>query len=228
MTPASLALISAPDLRQVSEILADDVADMLRQAIRERGRASLAVPGGTTPKEFLACLGQRDLPWTRITVVPTDERDVAPEDARSNGRMIREGLPLPSDGFIALRASGGSLEDAAMELGSHVASLLPFDAVVVGMGADTHIASLFPGDARLGRSGNAASQVVVASYPTGLEPRLSLGPLPLANARWKALLITGEQKRAMLTRALQTADAVAHPVRLLFESGVPPRIYCAE
>jgi 6-phosphogluconolactonase len=223
-----MALISAPDLRLVSETLADDVAAILRQAVRERGRATLAVPGGTTPREFLACLGLRDLPWSRIIVVPTDERDVAPDDLRSNERMIRECLPLALDGFVPLRASGGSLDDAAIKLGSRVASLLPFDAVVVGMGADTHIASLFPGDARLGPRGEAASQAVMASYPTSLEPRLSLSPLCLVAARWIALLIAGEQKRAVLTRALQTADPVSNPVCLLFEGEISPRVYFTE
>lgn len=228
MNAMPITLVGEAALTHVSELLATDLAEVLQHAASERGRAFLAVPGGTTPREFLVCLGRCDLPWSRITVMPTDERDVAPDDMRSNERMIRECLPLASDGFIPLRADGRPLEDAAAELGNRLAPLLPFDAVVVGMGADTHIASLFPGDPRLGRDQRGALPPVVPSYPAELEPRLSLAPSPLAGARWKALLIAGEQKRSALTASVEAGDPVAHPVCLLFESGASPRVYWAE
>jgi 6-phosphogluconolactonase len=47
-------------------------------------------------------------------------------------------------------------------------------------------------------------------------------------ARWKALLIAGQDKLAALTRALEASDPVAHPVRLLFQDRSPLRVYFAE
>jgi 6-phosphogluconolactonase len=223
-----LKVVREPDLRLVSGVLAADVADVLRRAVRERGRATLAVPGGATPKEFLACLGQHDLPWQLIDVVPTDERNVAARDPRSNERMIREALPLVAERFIALRGSDVSLDEAAEGLADRVKSLLPIDAVVVGMGVDAHIASLFPGDARLSLRSSKAAATVMVSHPTGLEPRLSLGPAALAGARWKALLIAGEDKRAALARALQSSDPAVAPVCLLFEGDTAPSVYCSD
>lgn len=225
MSATPVPFITESAMASVSAQLADDLAEILRQAVSERGRASLAVPGGTTPREFLAYLGRCDLPWSQIIVLPTDERDVPLDDARSNERMIREYLPLSSDGFIPLRAEGRPLEDAAVELASRLSSILPLDAVVVGMGADTHIASLFPGDGRLAPGAGSSTPSVVASYPADLEPRLSLSPRTLATARWKALLVAGEQKRTVLVEALESMDATAHPVCLLFESGAAPRVY---
>ncbi|QRM34047.1 6-phosphogluconolactonase [Microvirga sp. VF16] len=228
MIEAAVDFVRGPDLRQVSQRLADDVARVLRQAVSERGRATLAVPGGTTPREFLTRLGQHDLPWDIITVVPTDERDVPPDDPRSNERMIRQCLPLPSDSLVPLRAVGGSPEAGATALAERVSALGPLDVLVVGMGADAHIASLFPGDRRLDRAGRGMASAVLAACPANLEPRLSLGPVPLTRARWKALLIAGQDKLAALTRALASADPGAAPVRLLFEDGIPPRVYYAE
>jgi 6-phosphogluconolactonase len=227
VTGTALDLVRGPDLRQVSRHLADDVADVLRQAVRERGRAVLAVPGGTTPREFLTLLGQHDLPWPSIMVLPTDERAVPPDDPRSNERMIRECLPVAPAGFLPLRADG-PLDEAATALAKRVAALGPLDAVVLGMGTDTHIASLFPEDRRLEQAAGEGAPAVLAAYPANLEPRLSLAPLVLTSARWKALLIAGQDKLASLTRALGSADPVTYPVRLLFEDGSPPRIYCAE
>lgn len=228
MTGAAFDLIRGPDLRQVSQRLADDVAGVLRRAVDERGRATLAVPGGTTPREFLARLGQHDLPWETITVIPTDERNVPPDDPRSNERMIQECLPLGSDSFVPLRASSGSLDENAAALAQRVTALGPLDVLVVGMGADAHIASLFPSDPRLEQTKWEAAPTVLAAHPANLEPRLSLGPLPLIRARWKALLISGQDKLAALNRALASIDPVTAPVRLLFEGDVPSHVYFAE
>jgi 6-phosphogluconolactonase len=224
---AALDLVCGLDLRQVSRHLADDVADVLRQAIRERGRAVLAVPGGTTPREFLTLLGQHDLPWSSIMVLPTDERAVPPDDPRSNERMIRECLPVAPEGFVPLRTPD-FLNETVIALAQCVVALGPLDAVVLGMGTDTHIASLFPGDRRLEQAAWEGLAAVLAAHPANLEPRLSLAPLVLTSARWKALLIAGQDKLASLTRSLGSADPVTYPVRLLFEDGSSPRIYCAE
>jgi 6-phosphogluconolactonase len=223
----ALDLICGPDLRQVSRHLADDVACVLGQAVAERGRAVLAVPGGTTPREFLTLLGQHDLPWPSIMVLPTDERSVPPDGARSYERMIRECLPVAPEGFVPLRGES-PLDEAATALAKRVAALGLLDAVVLGMGTDTHIASLFPGDRRLEQAIWEGAPAVLAAYPANLEPRLSLAPLVLTSARWKALLIAGQDKLATLTHSLGSADPVTYPVRFLLEDGLPPRVYFAE
>jgi 6-phosphogluconolactonase len=227
VTGAALDLVRGPDLRQVSQRLAADVADILRLAVRERGRAVLAVPGGTTPREFLRLLGQHDLPWPSILVLPTDERAVPPDDPRSNERMIRECLPVAPENLVPLRADG-PLDEAATALTMRVAALGALDAVILGMGTDAHIASLFPGDRSLDQTAGEGAQAVLATYPAKLEPRLSLAPLVLTSARWKALLIAGPDKLAALTRALGASDPVAYPACLLFEDESPPRVYFAE
>ncbi|WP_166802501.1 6-phosphogluconolactonase [Microvirga pakistanensis] len=222
-----LDLVRKPSLASLSDALAGDVAAMLRQAVEERGRATLAVPGGTTPRAFLASLSHHDLPWDRIAVLPTDERDVAADDLRSNERMILENLPGATKSLIPLRRNDMALEAAAVELSRHIKPFCPLDVVVIGMGSDAHVASLFPGDDRLAGGSAERGQAVLAARPTQLEPRLSLGPTALMEARWKALLIAGEEKEAVLSRALQTLDPVSQPVTLLFLEGTVPRIYWA-
>jgi 6-phosphogluconolactonase len=160
-------------------------------------------------------------------VLPTDERAVPPDDPRSSERMIRECLPVAPGGFVPLRGEG-PFNEAGTALAKHIAALGPLDAVVLGMGTDTHIASLFPRDRRLEQAAWEGTPAVLAAYPSNLEPRLSLAPLILTRARWKALLIAGQDKLTSLTRALGSADPVTYPVRLLFEDGSSPRIYCAE
>ena len=81
-----------PDRDTLMRGLAELVADQLRAACAGKHRATLAVPGGTTPGPFLAALSEADLPWSEVTVIPTDERMVSEMSSRSNTRLIRETL----------------------------------------------------------------------------------------------------------------------------------------
>ncbi len=66
-----------------------------------RGRAVLAVPGGRTPAPFFEMLaGCGDLDWRNIVVLLTDERCVADDSPRSNGRLLRASL-LQSHAAVA-------------------------------------------------------------------------------------------------------------------------------
>lgn len=189
-------------LADASEALAEAVAIRLHALLAGQGRASLAVPGGTTPARFLTALGTRDLPWEKVTLLPTDERFVAADDAASNERMIRAQFAPLRDGrvgFLSFHDRGQDIEAAAAALASDLASLPPLDLVVSGMGTDGHIASLFPGEeARFGA--RPGSGICIAT-PPGLPPRLSLSPARLAGAGWASLLVSGSEKEAVLKAA---------------------------
>ena len=187
---------------QASAALADRVASDLRDAVSRRGEASLAVPGGTTPAEFLGALGDRPLDWPRLTVLLTDERWVAPDHPRSNTALVDRTLgargrryrwyPLWSEGVDPDRAP------ALLEAGAN-AACFPLDVAVLGMGDDGHVASLFPGD----ESGfAAASSRFVAVRGPGDEPRVSLSAAVLAQARELYVLLRGAARLEVLRRAL--------------------------
>ena len=133
-------IVEAADRDALAHLLAGEVAAVLEGAIRGRGRAALAVPGGTTPAAFLTALGGHALDWGAVAVTLTDERCVRADHPRSNRRLLEETLfagPARAAQFVAL--------DDAQAL----SALLPLDACVLGMGEDWHIASLFPGADRL-------------------------------------------------------------------------------
>ncbi|RPH72227.1 MAG: 6-phosphogluconolactonase, partial [Hyphomicrobiales bacterium] len=81
-----------PAREELAESLAHDVAEELMRAIEAKGKATLAVSGGTTPKTFFAKLSQIDLPWHRVTVTLVDERQVPETSERSNAKLVRETL----------------------------------------------------------------------------------------------------------------------------------------
>ena len=86
------------DLDALSHAAADDLAAIVRAAVAERGRCSLALSGGSTPKRLFALLAARGpaaLPWDRVDLWWGDERTVPPDHPDSNYRMAREALIEP-------------------------------------------------------------------------------------------------------------------------------------
>ncbi len=76
----------------LAESFAETVAANLRAAIDARGRALIGLSGGSTPREFLKRLSNRELDWSRVTVTLCDDRWVPPTSERSNEHLLRETL----------------------------------------------------------------------------------------------------------------------------------------
>jgi 6-phosphogluconolactonase len=214
-------------LADASEALAEAVSIRLKALLAEKGAASLVVPGGTTPARFLADLGRRDLDWGQVTLLPTDERFVAPDDPASNERMLREQFAPLAQGrvrFLSFHGHGSDIEAAAAVLSARLAEEPPLDIVVSGMGADGHIATLFPG-AEASFAAVPDSGIVVAR-PTGLPPRLSLSPGRLVGTGWASLLVSGGAKEAVLAEA--AARKTPLPVDLLLARAQGLDVYWAK
>lgn len=198
--------------------LAGCIAGALGEVLRGGGRARIALPGGTTPGPFLDLLSAADVGWDRVDVLPTDERLVPEDDARSNARLIRTRLmrgPAAAARFVPL-ADAAAPDGGLAAAQAAIAALLPLDIVVLGMGEDGHVASLFPGAAGLEAALAEDAPPVVRIDPPGQpERRLTLSLPVLRGAGAVHLLITGTAKRAALERAAQVEPVAEIPVRAL-------------
>lgn len=189
---------------QAAAALTARVVVDLERAVGQRGRASLAVSGGTTPAPFLRLLGYRQLDWRRVGVTLTDDRWVPAAHERSNESMVQRSLGQhgrPYRWYPLFRA-GMPAERAVSRVEHETGSLgWPLDVIVLGMGEDGHVASLFPAsDAGLEEPD---SRRFVAVKGPGDEPRISLTLTALREARAVYLLLNGERKLAVLDAALQ-------------------------
>lgn len=200
--------------------LAQTIATELEQAASTQGFANLAVPGGTTPAPFFEQLNRIDLAWTQINVTLTDERLVAEDHERSNARLLKNSLlqhnAAPAR-FTSLYANDQLVSSEVL------ATLKPLTSVVLGMGTDGHTASLFPQAtellAALDPTNPALSSVIHA--PNVPEPRITLTWSLLSTAQHLHLLITGEEKKAVLQQALSSlTDTLAMPVRVVLQQAV--------
>lgn len=203
----TLDMRSFPDPDTLASTLAEKVADGLKAAIAERGRATLAVSGGTTPARFFACLSIIELDWSHVTVTLADERFVPPSSSRSNERLVRDNLLIgaaAAASFVPLYSQAQSVEDAADRASDAIAAIgLPVDVLVLGMGTDGHTASLFPDatDADKLLSATPGPAILPVHAPSAGEPRLTLSLDTLSKARATYLHIEGTEKRAILERA---------------------------
>ena len=215
-----------PDRDTLMRDLAELVADQLRAAHASKDRATLAVPGGTTPGPFLSALSEADLAWESVSVLPTDERIVSEASSRSNARLIRETLMRNAAAvanFVPLH------EPLIGSLAARVQAVLPIDVLVLGMGADMHTASLFPGAPELAAALAPDAPVLLEITPPGQpEARLTLTAPVLRGASVIHILITGLDKVAALEKALADGPFAEAPVRAVLTAPCPVTVHYAD
>ncbi|MFN6924027.1 MAG: 6-phosphogluconolactonase [Tabrizicola sp.] len=210
-----------PDRDLMMLRLADIIAGQLGDFLRRAGKATLSVPGGTTPGPIFDTLSGVDLDWANVAVVLNDERWVPESSERSNTRLVRQRLirgRAAQARLVPLYAPAETPEEILPALEDGLRPHLPISVLLLGMGADMHTASLFPGADRLEEalSPNAPLLLPMRAEAAG-EPRVTLTVPVLKGAFHTHILITGAEKRAALERA-RTLSPVEAPVRAVLDA----------
>ncbi|EKE45562.1 6-phosphogluconolactonase [Oceaniovalibus guishaninsula JLT2003] len=205
-----MKLIEYPDAEMMMMRVADILASEISGTLAAHDRATLAVPGGSTPGPVFDILSGIRLPWDRVHVMLTDERQVPADHPRSNERLLRERLLRDR----AAAATFVPLDPANPEA---LADELPLSILLLGMGADSHTASLFPRSPQLEATlADDAPPVMRIDPPEGLEGRVTLTGPVLRGAMRCHVLITGDAKRAALDTALD-ADPLDAPIAVVLD-----------
>ncbi|MGH2919223.1 MAG: 6-phosphogluconolactonase [Solirubrobacteraceae bacterium] len=194
------------DAEAVARHAADEIAWRIGDARAEGREVHVALAGGRTPRRTYELLAGIEGSWAHVHLWLGDERCVPHDDPESNARMVLESLyagaiaPPP----VLHRLPRPEVpEDAAwlygLELREFVADMV-FDIVLLGMGPDGHTASLFPGHPAL--QVTEAPCVAIRGAPKPPPERVTLSLPLLRRARHALLLVTGEDKREALARAI--------------------------
>jgi 6-phosphogluconolactonase len=205
-----------PDAAALARRAAQYFVEMIGEAVAGRGRARVAISGGSTPKaafQLLADGGQpwrARMPWDKLDLYWVDERTVPPDNAESNFRMTREALldhvPLQAGQIHRME---GELEPAvaAAQYESELRDSFRleggesprFDLVSLGMGDDGHTASLFPHTAAL----HELSRLVTANQvPQKDTWRITLTWPVINHSSSVFFLIAGADKASVLHEVL--------------------------
>jgi 6-phosphogluconolactonase len=215
--------------------LAKAAAERVLARIAANGdRVAVCLTGGSSPKQLYQLLAtdpyRSRIPWERVHWFIGDERFVAPEDPLNNMNMARQIFldacapkanihPIPTDaadpGEAALRYEnelqsfyGAETLDSSRPL---------FDVVLMGVGPDGHTASLFPGYPAV----EETQRWVVGVPKANVEPfvpRVTLTLPALGSCREMLFEVAGSDKRAILTRVLESENLPAHRAHSIGET----------
>jgi 6-phosphogluconolactonase len=214
---SSLRVVRDPET--LSRVAAEVFLTFGAEAIRDRGRFTVALSGGTTPRatyERIAETWRRGpegpLDWARVHLFWGDERTVPIDDPRSNYHMVNEAMlehvPIPSENVHDVPAALPDPREAANVYEARLVEFFHtgegeaprFDLILLGLGPEGHVASLFPGTEALEETERLVAANWVESHQTW---RITL-TLPVLNAAAHLMvLVAGAEKAEALARVLR-------------------------
>lgn len=223
---AEIRVLTTP--QELFAAAAEEVVRLANQAVTERGRFTIALSGGSTPKSLynlLATNARTTLPWDRMHFFWSDERHVPPSDPESNYHMADEAMlskvPVPPGNVYRVPAEN---PDAAAAAAAYEATMRKvfqlqpgqfpeFDLILLGLGPDGHTASLFPGTAGL----REKSRLVIANWVEKLKTHRLTFTLPVINAaRYVTFLVSGTDKATVLHAVLEeNVPGEQYPAKLV-------------
>ena len=215
------ALRIVADARAVAGEAATGLVSRALDATAARGRFTVALSGGSTPRLLYATLAARvdsaapgttAVPWDQLHLFWGDERAVPPSHPDSNFAVTRElllaHLSVPDANVHRILAENAPVEAAAdyetairRHFGLGPSDVPVFDLVYLGLGSDMHTASLVPGSPAV----SERERLVVAPWVESLSAhRITMTPLVFNAARTVIFLVTGREKAPALKEVLET------------------------
>ena len=238
-------IVVVADGDELGRIGADYACRSLERAIAERGRAHLALTGGTTPIALYRALGTapfRDrLDWGSVDLWWGDDRFVPFDHPESNVGLVRDTLLGATSGITVpvrnvhpfpipeAEAAGQGPEWCAARYAQQLLAGLPlddhglpiFDLVLLGVGPDGHFLSCFPGSPLV----DAPAPPICAGVPAPTMakphiPRVTCSPRLTENARDLLVMVTGAAKAPILAAVLGgPRDPRRYPSQLAAREG---------
>jgi 6-phosphogluconolactonase len=218
---------------ELADAVAGDVGFIIQSAVDARDASLIAVPGGKTGPAIYRKLAKQQLPWKKVTIIPTDDRLVAVDSDLSNVREVARSflplgarvVPLTSEAAGDYRLAGNAADARLQDLS------WPPDLVWLGMGADGHTASIFTGSDLQGALDAPKARRAIGTMPDPLPqeapvPRVTLTRAAILSARTVLITIMGQEKRDLLEQAIADGQSSRVPIgRVLAEAEQPIDIH---
>jgi 6-phosphogluconolactonase len=156
-SPPEIRILKNPE--ELFEAAAAEFAAQASAAVRARGRFTVALSGGSTPRRLYSLLATKpDISWDKICFFWGDERHVPPDHPDSNYRMAHEALlskvPVRPENIFRIHGEEKDADAAALQYEQtlkvffHLTSgeFPRFDLILLGLGPDGHSASSSVGE----------------------------------------------------------------------------------
>ncbi len=213
---------------------AERCLSLLQSGLEHSGKASLIVPGGTTPAPVFKQLSKQNIDWENIHIALSDERWLDASHPQSNEKLIKKTLLInyaEKASFTGMKNAHNSTLAGEFECNETYQNIpTPIDAVMLGMGPDGHFASLFPRSEQINEALNPENKkLCMAINAEGCAvageytKRMSMTLAALLNSKTIILLLTGEEKLQVLRQSSNL-----HPVTTLIkQSNTDVELYWA-
>ncbi|MBL8612879.1 MAG: 6-phosphogluconolactonase [Myxococcales bacterium] len=219
------SLIATQTAEAVAKEATTRISRYLREGVTDRGGATIALSGGSTPKATYELLAKEPIDWTKVQFFFVDERAVPPDHERSNFRLAKSAwldpAKVPEKNVFRMPADEADAAAAAKRYEDLVRAnvrlkkdgLPNIDVVVLGIGDDGHTASLFPKRPEV----DVTDRLVVAVPAEGdREARLTMTAPLLEHARASVILAVGKSKHLPLEKVWQVTGTTAEtPARIV-------------
>lgn len=204
--------------------LAEYFSIIANESIKAKGKFSVALSGGSSPKklyELLASSFKDELDWTKVYFFFGDERNVPQTDKDSNYLMAKKALfdPLEiSTENIFPVDTTLSPKEAAEKYGEEIDTFfdegeVSFDLVLLGLGDNSHTASLFPHTPVLHDRTPGISEVFLEDQQVF---RITMNAPLINDAQNIAFLVYGEGKAIAVHHVLEDdEDIEEYPAQLI-------------
>jgi 6-phosphogluconolactonase len=209
---------------------AEEFVRLGRAAIAERGRFTVALSGGSTPRSLYSLLAKdyAEFSWDKTFLFFGDERHVPPDHPDSNYRMVNEALlakvPVPAGNVHRVAAENPDAGAAALAYETTLRELFKlapgefphFDLILLGLGPDGHTASLFPDSEGL----KEQSRLVIANWVEKFKTHRITFTFPVLNhATDVAFLASGADKSDMVHQILEGYSTPPYPAQQVQPEG---------
>jgi len=187
------------DVTALHRAARDRIVDAAARALAARGRFTIVLAGGGTPRGVYRLLRAEAAAWRAWHVYFGDERCLPVDDAERNSRVAAQTwldhVAIPAGQIHAIAGELGPR--AGAEAYARLLAVEPaaFDLVLLGLGEDGHTASLFPGQVWDG-----ADALAVYDAPKPPPQRISLSAARLSRAREVLFLVDGLGKLDAVAR----------------------------
>ena len=211
----NLKLISYKNEQEWKRGITSQIVSALKENEKISDFQTLIVPGGTTPGTVFDDLSSSDLNWSKIIVVPSDERCVPLNTPRSNYFLIKQTL-IKNHAIDAQTISLYNENEESLDLqetNKRINSVLPISVCILGMGEDLHTASLFPDSPELATAvATDAPSAIKVSVPTQPEDRITLTLRVLMEARHIHVIFKGRVKKQKLMESYKVFEPRKAPI----------------
>ena len=206
--------------------LSQSITQELQKAINEKGKASLLVSGGSTPKPLFEKLRETSLDWEKVCIGLCDERWISSTHEESNENLVKTHLlqaKASKATFIGMYIEGTDSQDAEILCEKKMKeALFPFDVLILGMGSDAHTASLFPENVKLEKAFDLNNEALCIAIEPTTAPymRMSLTRQAILSAAHIYLHFEGKEKLAVYEEAIVGEDMYKMPIRSILNQDI--------